>query len=58
MLLRASRDFARFEAVQVGRLLLASFREDALRCGRDRLDRAEGGSATTSVRGGLVGLMN
>lgn len=37
------------------RLLLASFREDALRCGRDR---AEGGSATTSVRGGQVGLMN
>jgi hypothetical protein len=29
-----SRDLARFEAVQVGRLLLASFREDALRCGR------------------------
>ena len=41
MLLAASRDFTRFEAVQVGRLLLASFREDALHCAAvgERVDR-------------------
>ena len=34
--MKVSRDLARFEAVQVGRLLLASFREDAL---WERVDR-------------------
>lgn len=42
MLLRASRDCTRFEAVQAGRLLLASFREDALHCAvGERLKRVD-----------------
>jgi len=52
MLVKVSRDLARFEAVQVGRLLLASFREDALSA------VGEGGSATTGDTWGTVGLMN